>query len=303
LLFDLHPFVRMTTSAADASKPHRARHAVEEANRCLSENRPEAAARLLEDVLAEGGWTGEVHQVLTHNLVGALRRLAGAHLQRGEIDAAGRLAARAMAVPVPPDTPPEMRRHRADFFAVMASAFFERRAFGGAVLCQRQAIALYPCPTFQNNLINALAELPAPSVLSDYTDTLEPDELAPHLLIACQPKSGSTFLKNILCEATGFRDTYLFHAAELSTQELFYPVLLEFADVPTVTHQHCRATEANLQMMQAFGMRAVVLVRNLFDDVLRKNVAFSTDYRASLRTPHSPYTQSATARCATHGTR
>jgi hypothetical protein len=246
-----------------------------------------------------------VHQVLTHNLVGALRRLAGAHLQRGEIDAAGRLAARAMAVPVPPDTPPdtppEMRRHRADFFAAMASAFFERRAFGGAVLCQRQAIALYPCPTFQNNLINALAELPAPSVLSDYTDTLEPDELAPHLLIACQPKSGSTFLKNILCEATGFRDTYLFHAAELSTQELFYPVLLEFADVPTVTHQHCRATEANLQMMQAFGMRAVVLVRNLFDDVLRKNVAFSTDYRASLRTPHSPYIRSATARRVNRG--
>jgi hypothetical protein len=137
-----------------------------------------------------------------------------------------------------------------------------------ALPCQRRAIALYPCPTFSNNLINSLTLLREPSLLTDYCDTLDSPEIAPHLLVACQPKSGSTFLKNALCAVTGYRDVFLFHSSGQSEQELFYPALLEFATVPTVTQQHCRATEANLQLLQAFGMRAVVLVRNLADVVV-----------------------------------
>ena len=35
-----------------------------------------------------------------------------------------------------------------------------------------------------------------------------------------------------------------------------------------MTHQHCRATEANVQLMQAFGIRPVVLVRDLHDVIV-----------------------------------
>jgi Sulfotransferase domain len=249
----------------DQSRLIQAQKTLEVASEHIRESSPERAAALLNQLFNQGGWSGEVEQVIAHNLVGALRHVVEAALARGEIEAAGEAARQAMLVPIPDETPETMLRHRADFFTAMGSSFFSRRLIQGALLCQRHAIALYPCPSFQNNLINALAELKTPSLLTDYSDILEPQQLAPHLLLACQPKSGSTFLKNVLAEVTGFRDIYLFHAAELSAQELFYPVLLEFADTPTVTHQHCRATEANVQLLQAFGMRAIVLVRNLYD--------------------------------------
>ena len=35
-----------------------------------------------------------------------------------------------------------------------------------------------------------------------------------------------------------------------------------------MTQQHCRAADANIHLMQAFGIRPVVLVRNIFDCVM-----------------------------------
>jgi hypothetical protein len=154
---------------------------------------------------------------------------------------------------------------RAEILHHIGTDCMQARQYGLAVRCIRRAITLYPCPTFSNSLIASLDALRQSSVLGDYCDTLAPRDIAPHWLIACQPKSGSTFLRNVLCEVTGFREIYLCHHTELSAQDLFYPILLEFAAVPTVTHQHCRATAANIQLMQAFGIQPVVLVRNLHD--------------------------------------
>ncbi|MBA3570314.1 MAG: sulfotransferase domain-containing protein, partial [Pyrinomonadaceae bacterium] len=51
----------------------------------------------------------------------------------------------------------------------------------------------------------------------------------------------------------------------------------------TVTQQHCRASDANVHLMQAFGIRPVVLVRNIFDSVMSlldfyNQGAFQTSY-------------------------
>jgi tetratricopeptide (TPR) repeat protein len=282
---------------SDPRRLEQARHAVNRANQCLEENRPEDAQRILEEALAAEAWTGDVHNILTHNLTGALRLIAVARLGRGERDSAARAAALALDVPPPQRAAPEMLRNRAEFFHSLGLSFFQAGMFAEALPCQRRAIALYPCPSFQNNLINTIACLRAPSVLADYCDTMEPKDIAPHLLIACQPKSGSTFLKNVLCEVTGFRDLYLFHASGQSEQDLFYPLLLEFATVPSVTQQHCRAAEANLQMMQAFGMRAVVLVRNLADvivslrDFYAQGAILGTFIHPDVWTPLSPERQ------------
>ncbi|MBA2704279.1 MAG: hypothetical protein H0U60_10550, partial [Blastocatellia bacterium] len=56
-----------------------------------------------------------------------------------------------------------------------------------------------------------------------------------------------------------------------------------FADLDTVTQQHCRASDANVHLMQAFGIRPVVLVRNIFDSVMSlldfyNKGAFQTSY-------------------------
>lgn len=243
----------------------RAQRCLEAAAASLAADDAAAAVHQLDDLLAEGGWPPTVEQVVAHNLVGALRQAARLRLQAGAPAEAEQHVQRMLQVILPADTPDAMRRHRAEFFTGIAADFIAARHPAQAALCQRAAIAIHPCPTFQNNLISALSDLRQPSQLSDYAAGLEVSDLAPHLLIVAQPKSASTFLKNLLAEASGFRDTYLFHAAELASQDLFYPVLLELAEQPTVTHQHLRATEANLQIMQAFGLRAVVLTRPLAD--------------------------------------
>jgi hypothetical protein len=51
-------------------------------------------------------------------------------------------------------------------------------------------------------------------------------------------------------------------------QDLYLPMLNSVAAIDTVTQQHCRASDANVQMMQGFGIRPVVLVRNVFDSVI-----------------------------------
>ncbi len=57
----------------DNSPLSQASHAVAEASRLLADHRPDEAAGLLSDTLAAASWTGEVLNVLTHNLIGALR--------------------------------------------------------------------------------------------------------------------------------------------------------------------------------------------------------------------------------------
>jgi tetratricopeptide (TPR) repeat protein len=242
--------------------------AVETAIRELQQGRPAAAAARLTAVLAAGAWPDDVANVLVHNLSAALRHAAEERLAANDPDAARALVTRALALPPPENAPPEMPRHRAEFFHGLGLACFRHSLFPEALACQRRAIALYPCPSFSNNLVNTLAVLKQPAVLTDYADALSPAEVQPHLLIACQPKSGSTFLKNLLCRITGFRDLYFFHASAQNEQDLFFPTLLEFATVPTVTQQHCRASEANLQLLQAFAMPALVLTRNLADVII-----------------------------------
>ncbi len=88
------------------------------------------------------------------------------------------------------------------------------------------------------------------------------------VFLACMPKSGSTFLKRALLEVTGFSSAYLSYAFERNEQDLYFPALIDHWNVATVTQQHVRATGPNLQLMHGFGIRPVILVRNLFDTVV-----------------------------------
>jgi hypothetical protein len=152
-----------------------------------------------------------------------------------------------------------------------------------SVLCCRKAISIYPSPGSHVNLTNSLAAAGQRARLSDFTTKVTRDQLGRHLFIACVPKSASTFLKNLLVNLTGYRDVFAVYAAGQNEHELYLPTLREFADVDTVTQQHCRASDANVHLMQAFGIRPVVLVRNIFDSVMSlldfyNKGAFKTSY-------------------------
>lgn len=88
------------------------------------------------------------------------------------------------------------------------------------------------------------------------------------VFLACMPKTGSTFLKSVLLEVTGFAEGVLTYAFERTEQELYLPRLIDACRRNTVTQQHVRATAANVDLMQRFRIRPVILVRNLFDVVV-----------------------------------
>jgi hypothetical protein len=140
-----------------------------------------------------------------------------------------------------------------------------------------------PRPGAHVNLTNSLAAAGERAVLADFTSDITPDELGRHIFIACVPKSASTFLKNLLVNLTGYRDIFMVYAAGQNEHELYLPTLRDAAHLDTVTQQHCRASDANVHMMQGFEIRPVVLVRNVFDSVMSlldfyNNGAYFTSY-------------------------
>jgi hypothetical protein len=88
------------------------------------------------------------------------------------------------------------------------------------------------------------------------------------VLIACMPRTASTFVSSVLVEVTGFSRAMLTHAYGRYEQELYLPKVVDASLRSSVTQQHVRATPVNLEIMKRFSMRSVVLVRNLFDVVV-----------------------------------
>jgi hypothetical protein len=157
-----------------------------------------------------------------------------------------------------------------------------------AIRQYRTALALSPALEMRRaNLLDLLARTGERAVLSDFTDSVRDDELRPYLFIACMPKSGSSFLKAALCALTGFPDQSLTYAYLQNEQELYLPHVLSAARQPVVTQQHSRATEANIQMMQGFAIRPVVLIRDLADIVLSLRDFYDTG--ATANTFFQPY--------------
>jgi len=174
-------------------------------------------------------------------------------------------------------------RRFAGVFQNLAVILFQSGLYEASLVCCRKAISVYASPGAYVNFTNALAATGGRARLSDFTTELTPGQLGRHLFIACVPKSASTFLKNLLLRLTGYRDLFAVYAAGQTEHEIYLPTLCENADSNTVTQQHCRASDANVHLMQAFGIRPVVLVRNIFDSVMSlldfyNGGAFKTSY-------------------------
>ena len=162
----------------------------------------------------------------------------------------------------------EFRKSFAGVFDGLGLMFLRHRYFAESVQCCRKAISIFALPAFRINLENALRASGETSVISDFSAETEPEKCGRHIFIACVPKSGSTFLKNVLVGVTGYRDAFMVYTPGQFEQDLYLPVVDSVARIDTVTQQHCRGSDANVQIMQAFGIRPVVLVRNIFDCVV-----------------------------------
>ena len=89
-----------------------------------------------------------------------------------------------------------------------------------------------------------------------------------HIFVACFPKSGSTFLTRVLTEVTGYKFVPFIAAFGRNEHDLYEPRLYDHYSVDTVTQQHCRATPMNLKLMHRYGIKPVILVRNIFDCIV-----------------------------------
>lgn len=85
------------------------------------------------------------------------------------------------------------------------------------------------------------------------------------IVISAMPKSGSTFLTRSIAATTGYRHSYLACSYGNVDQELYLPKIIDAYGRGTVTQQHFKANEHNLELLQFYGITPVVLVRNIFD--------------------------------------
>lgn len=115
----------------------------------------------------------------------------------------------------------------------------------------------------------------------------------PHVLIACMPKSGSSFLTQALAALPGMCKVHLVPGYERREQEFDVTRLAKHSLRSYISQQHIRYSETVKLQIQQFGIRPVVLTRNLFDVVasLRDHVrnespkmsmAWLTDEHAAL---------------------
>lgn len=225
-----------------------------------------------------------IHDVITHNLMTAYRMRINQLLDANEPLHVNRYLPEASALrltsPLAKDV--GFRSKFADTMRNLSLDFYNARQYEASLFFVRKAIAVEPCPSYYIDLVNSIAWLKTTARLSDYTSAYKEADLGRHIFITCAPKSGSTFLKNVLAGVTGFRDTFTVYASLQNEQELDLPHFQKFGNINTVTQQHARASEANVQMMQAFGVRPVVLVRNIYDtaasllDFYTQGFTFST---------------------------
>ncbi|WP_338667161.1 sulfotransferase domain-containing protein [Pseudodesulfovibrio methanolicus] len=98
------------------------------------------------------------------------------------------------------------------------------------------------------------------SALSSHSDE--------RVFIACFPKSGSTFLRNVMAEITGYKTEEVCVGVKNDEQGIYLPALIDQAFNGISSRMHMKAKDQNIEILQKCGIRPVVLVRNIFDIVV-----------------------------------
>ena len=89
-----------------------------------------------------------------------------------------------------------------------------------------------------------------------------------HILVACLPKSGSTWLSEALSLLPGYERVHLVPVYDRREQELAFERLLLTYGMDYVAQHHCRFSQATAHCLNAFSVKPVILVRNIFDCIV-----------------------------------
>ena len=110
------------------------------------------------------------------------------------------------------------------------------------------------------------------------------------VVVSAFPKSGSTYLTRLLSEMTGNPLRHLVQFYQHNEQDLCEIRLIRSLGMRYVVHQHIKGTENNLILMRKYGIRPVVLVRNIFDVLysLRDHIK-NEDHKTPICYVHKQY--------------
>lgn len=118
---------------------------------------------------------------------------------------------------------------------------------------------------FSYDYFRYLENSAAPAELADFTTDLAPSDLARTILVACMPKSGSTFLSAVLGELLGYPRQRLCLSYTNEENVLFVGKMVTLSKTDKIAQEHCKASSLTLAQLQAFNVETVVLVRNIYD--------------------------------------
>ena len=258
----------------------------------MSKGNAAVAVMSFESALQKIGAGQPFHAHLVHNLLVSYKLMIDQRLAAGDMKGAESILERVLQLDMSGEVASDQGflQQLAGIVDAIGLTFSKYRNFEVSLRCVRKAISIHPSPGLQVNLENALRASGQSALLSDFTAEVTKEELGRHILIACVPKSGSTFLKNVLLSLSGYRDAFMVYTPSQFEQDLYLPTVVHVARADTVTQQHLRASDANVQIMQGFEIRPIVLVRNIFDAVISlmdfydggasSNTFFRADYRS-----------------------
>lgn len=89
-----------------------------------------------------------------------------------------------------------------------------------------------------------------------------------HILVACLPKSGSTFLSSVLSRLPKFEKVNLTFGFDRREQELCLLSCAGYHAVNYVAQHHVRYSEPTLSILRSFHIFPVILTRNVYDCVV-----------------------------------
>jgi hypothetical protein len=118
-----------------------------------------------------------------------------------------------------------------------------------------------------------------------------------HFLLACMPKSGSTWLATLISQTLHIPMGVLVPGYEGREQELDVNSLLMHHQFSYVAQNHLRYSQPTHQLIQRFQLKPIVLFRNLFDtivsiaDFLPTQGAHANTYLAFIREPQLALTR------------
>lgn len=89
-----------------------------------------------------------------------------------------------------------------------------------------------------------------------------------HIFITCSPKSGSTYLLQLLATILDYDIRIFIAAFDQTEQDVFEDAIEKAKKLNTVTHQHTRCTNNTIRLLNKHQIKPLVLTRSLYDSVI-----------------------------------